>query len=94
MYLVNRKTGHKICLAKYYPSTGWFTSVDCGSRLNEAFHQSDFSHLSPEERDAKLGERTLGGHKANYDPPDVMYGDQWELADESRTEKGVYRAVE
>lgn len=28
MYLVNKKTGHRITIAKYYPSTGWYVFHD------------------------------------------------------------------
>ena len=34
MFLVNRKTGAKIYLAKYYPSTGWFGPKGLSERLN------------------------------------------------------------
>lgn len=28
MYLRNKRTGHTIYLAKYYPSTGWYVNKD------------------------------------------------------------------
>jgi hypothetical protein len=42
MYLTNKRTGDKVCLAKYYPSTGWYALDDNGTsknlvqRMNEA----------------------------------------------------------
>ena len=46
MFLVNRKTGAKIMLAKYYPSTGWFAYDGLTDRVNKVFDEHDFGHLS------------------------------------------------
>lgn len=29
LFLKNPKTGQKVLLAKYYPSTGWYAKMDC-----------------------------------------------------------------
>ena len=50
MWLVNTRTGKKIQIAKYYPSTGWFCGETLGERLNQWFDDQDFGHLSEFER--------------------------------------------
>ena len=79
MYLVNRKTGAKIYLAKYYPSTGWYGAEDLGKRMNETFDESDFGHLAPDVRAAQKAQESFGPPYANYDPEYLFFGDQWEL---------------
>jgi hypothetical protein len=47
MYLKNRRTGAKVLLAKYYPSTGWYAfhapdrGVDLISKLDETFDTNE-----------------------------------------------------
>lgn len=40
MYLVNARTGARVYLAKYYPSTGWYCvePETLAQRLDAAFH--------------------------------------------------------
>jgi hypothetical protein len=42
MYLANKRTGAKVCLAKYYPSTGWYVHAEESlvAKLEEAFDGS------------------------------------------------------
>jgi hypothetical protein len=78
MYLHNKRTGHKVYLAKYYPSTGWYTvGNDLVGDLNDAFRSADFGHLSPEDQAKNMA-------KFSFGPPysaaeNVMLGDEWEL---------------
>ena len=37
MYLVNKHSGEKIYLAKYYPSTGWYTTPGLVERMDAVF---------------------------------------------------------
>ena len=37
MYLVNKRTGARVFLAKYYPNTGWYTVGEISPHLDEAF---------------------------------------------------------
>jgi hypothetical protein len=60
MYLVNPETGVRIYVAKYFPSLGWYTVGDVEARLNDGFDESDFGHLTPEERAAKRAQLTFG----------------------------------
>lgn len=83
MFLVNREGTIKICLGKYYPSTGWFiNSCDLVKRLNAAFEHDAFSHLTPEQR-AEHAQSTLnaGGqfHTSRYSSDDQMFGEVWSL---------------
>lgn len=80
MFLVNRRTGVKIYLAKYYPSTGWMASSNIGTELSDGLERSDFGYLGNEEEMARRSQVGLGGEPyANYDPKYLMLGDQWEL---------------
>ena len=75
MYLINKRTQARVFLAKYYPSTGWFTTDGLELKLNKAFDAADFGHLTPEERTVK--EKTIG-----FGPPFAaggMYGAEWVL---------------
>jgi len=51
MYLVNTRTGDKVFIGKYYPSTGWyvFDADNFVARVSEAFQRADFGDLSYEE---------------------------------------------
>jgi len=43
MYLVHGKTGNKIMLAKYYPTTGWYVKNEgLAGDLNKFFNRADF----------------------------------------------------
>ncbi len=51
MYLRNIRTGIEVFIAKYYPSTGWYTNGgNLDEHLDKAFHQSDFGHLTPDQQ--------------------------------------------
>lgn len=43
MDLVNKRTGQRVSLAKYFPSTGWFTSVDKLAEFAKAFGMDAFN---------------------------------------------------
>ncbi len=85
MYLRNKRTGYVVYLAKYYPSTGWYTVADdLEGVINEAFRVADFGHLSPQDQ-------AICKSKFGFGPPysaaeNVMLGDEWELAYDSTTE--------
>ena len=51
MYLVNRRTGDKVFIGKYYPSTGWYISDPDNfiSKVSNAFHRADFGEITYEE---------------------------------------------
>jgi len=74
MYLVNKTTGVRIYLAKYYPSTGWYAPRGIESDMNAAFDKSDFGHLSEEERKALEGVEGCGPFAQGG-----MYGAGWVL---------------
>lgn len=60
MYLTNKRTGSKVLLAKYYPSTGWYVFDVNGDRIakiDAAFDESDFGHLPTEDRALPWNER-------------------------------------
>ena len=48
MVMVNTRTGERFFLAKYYPSTGWYSQTrwdkkrDVGAELDAFFHKQDF----------------------------------------------------
>lgn len=77
MYLVNERTGTRVYLAKYYPSTGWYPPDDVAQRLTDAFDIADFGHLSDAERVENAIHHGLGGvpHKSLGG----MYGDRWRV---------------
>lgn len=76
MYLVNERTGTRVYLAKYYPSTGWYASQDLLRDINEAFDAADFGHLTEAERDANAAHHGLG---APHKSLGGMYGDRWRI---------------
>lgn len=42
MWLVNKRLGQEILLAKYYPSTGWYTfHADLSEKLDIAFDEDE-----------------------------------------------------
>ena len=49
MWLVHERTGAKVLLAKYYPSTGWYICND--NAVDAAFERADFGHLSELDRE-------------------------------------------
>lgn len=79
MFLFNPKTGVKICLAKYYPSTGWVSEDGLSEHLNEAFDKSDFGYLTEEQKTEKNLQPGFGPPYANYDPTHLRLGDKWKL---------------
>ncbi len=83
MFLVNTRTGAKIQIAKYYPSTGWYCSAGLENALNEAFHEADFGHLTHEERQQHR-------EKVGFGPPysaGGMHGAEWVLELEDSGDK-------
>ena len=40
MYLVNKNSGEKIYLAKYYPSTGWYSLPDIENQMDLVFEKN------------------------------------------------------
>ncbi len=81
MYLVNKRTGTRIYLAKYYPSTGWYAVArepeeSFADKINRGFHEADFGHLSLDERAANARHRGLG---VPHPSPAGMWGDEWAL---------------
>lgn len=77
MYLVNKRTGAKVYLAKYYPSTGWYIpKPGLEQRLADAFDQADFGHLTDEQRKANDSHVGLG---VPHQSSGGMYGDEWTL---------------
>lgn len=83
MFLVNKRTGVKIYLAKYYPSTGWFSVQNVEANLRSGFDRSDFGHLTPTERQFQNCKLGFGPPFANYPLSHLHLGDQWELEYES-----------
>jgi len=84
MYLVNRRTGDRIYLAKYYPSYGWIALPDLSLEMREMFFRADFGHLpAKEQRRAQF--------KTHMGPPyafsAAVEGAEWELQYE--TEEGA-----
>lgn len=84
MYLKNTRTGQKVYLAKYYPSTGWYVVAEesLNDRLALAFDEADFGYLGPEERAAKRAQPKFG-------PPysaGGMYGAEWAIEFEENGE--------
>jgi hypothetical protein len=75
MSLVNKTTGVRIYLAKYYPSTGWYPPSNILELLNIGFESSDFGHLTIEERGAKASQVGFGPPYAQGG----MWGDDWHL---------------
>ena len=46
MYLVNKRTGDRVCLAKYSPHTGWYNrDQNLAVAINEMFFRVGFFHL-------------------------------------------------
>jgi len=74
MYLVNKRTGTRIIIAKFYPSTGWYTAEAIKKTLDAAFDESDFGHLTDQERREKEYQVGFGPPYA-FDP----IGDEWTL---------------
>jgi hypothetical protein len=89
MFLANKRTGARIMLAKYYPSTGWYTS-DKGllKRLDEAFDAADFGHLTQDQRTENSEHVGLGAPHISYGQ---TYGEEWVL--EYETEPSVRTPV-
>jgi hypothetical protein len=75
MFLVNTRTGGRVSLAKYYPSTGWFIPDGAIERVSAAFDEADFGHLNPEAREAKA----ISLHFGQPYSMGGMFGDEWVL---------------
>lgn len=84
MYLVNRRTGTRIYLAKYYPSTGWYTRESIRDDLDAGFEEADFGHLTEEMQKANDAHLGLG---VPFPSPAGMYGDEWALEYEDTTDQ-------
>ena len=79
MYLVNTRTGQEVYLAKFFPSTGWYVPNGMETlqdRLNKAFDESDFSHLSGEE---KLEKSLQVGFGPPYSAATSVEGEEWKI---------------
>ena len=76
--LVNTRTGEQFLLAKYYPSTGWFSREPetLGERLNAWFDKQDFGHLNDEQRAENAAVPGLG---VPHVSSGGMYGEEYEL---------------
>lgn len=81
MYLVNKRTGARVYIAKYYPSTGWYTVIE-SHELDKAFDEADFGHLTDEQRVENVIHEGLG---APHKSPGGMYADEWTLEYEQCT---------
>lgn len=82
MFLVNRKTGARIMLAKYYPSTGWYAYDGLTDKVNEVFHKHDFGHLNEIQEAANAAHQGFG---VPYPSEGGMYGDtDWYIDYEER----------
>ncbi len=57
MYLANKSTGEKVCIAKFYPSTGWYCEdqENLVATINAIFHKHDFGGISFEEARSQKG---------------------------------------
>lgn len=87
MYLKNTRTGLEAYVAKYYPSTGWYTHGNLDENLNKAFHQADFGHLTPEQELANHRHPGFGvPHPA---ASSECEGAEWELVFEDDNFKGM-----
>jgi hypothetical protein len=69
MYLVNTRTGRRVYLAKYYPSTGWYPPHKSISDLSDAFDEAEFD-LRRNPVDVLQGRACSGGG---------MDGEEWSL---------------
>lgn len=77
MFLVNKRTGTRVYLAKYYPSTGWYTDQeDLSAKLNMEFDKADFGHLTEEQR---AENRAVKGFGVPHKSPGGMCGAEWEI---------------
>lgn len=75
MYLKNTRTGDRIYLAKYYPSTGWYRpSWVVVSAINRGFDVADFGHLTEEQRAENAARQGLG---VPYPSAGGMFGEEW-----------------
>lgn len=76
MYLKNTRTGEAVYIAKYYPSTGWYTEDDITEKLNAAFHKADFGHLTESQ---KLINQKHVGFGVPYPSAAGLWGAEWVL---------------
>lgn len=58
MYLVNGRTGARIQIAKFNPSTGWYLSTDSNT-IHAAFHQADYGEHPEHPSEEQVGEAAL-----------------------------------
>lgn len=81
MYLKNTRTGKRIYLAKYYPSTGWYPVIDSKEDLEFKFDEAEFAHLIPQQRDARSAHliRFWKETPDEFISPGGMYGKEWVL---------------
>lgn len=83
MYLLNRRTGTRIYIAKYYPSTGWLPVRGVENRMLNGFDLVDFGHLTSEQRRENFQHLGLG---VPHPSAGGMYGAEWELEYETEGE--------
>ena len=85
MFLVNRRTGARLMLAKYYPSTGWYMVKSEGD-MNDVFDEADFGYLTEEERKAKRAQFLTPGRAGRPYSAAGTVGVEWELEYETTNE--------
>ena len=77
MYLKNTRTGDRVYLAKYYPSTGWYSPVSVTlNSINEGFDKADFGHLTYRQHLENMAHSGLG---VPHISGGGMFGEEWVL---------------
>ena len=62
LYLRCKRTGEKVMLAKYYPSTGWHvTNNELKPELDAMFHRDDFGENNKQRSRKGYIETAIGG---------------------------------
>lgn len=85
MYFFNTRTKQQVYIAKYYPSTGWYFTVEVEQVLGEAFNKADFGDLTEEQLKENAAHKGLGvPHTAISSP---IEGAEWELRFEWHPDK-------
>ena len=78
MWLVNRRTGSRFALAKYYPSTGWYV-IGTLKEINKAFDAEDFPASD-------------GGNRPAHSVAGLL-GDEWDVQFESVFYSGEHQPI-
>lgn len=87
MWLVHKPSGAKVLIGKYYPCTGWYVhdKANFRRRVDKAFDEVDFGHLTPEQRAENAAVPGMG---VPHPALGGEYGVQWELEYESEPDSG------